>query len=218
MRSRYLPLLLLAVLPACSTDPEPPTPARVDVVSGADQDGAFNQALAQPLVVRVVDSKGRAVPSTTVLWTASGGTLSPPSSLTDASGQASTTWTLGPNVFSQAATATVTGLVPATFPARGRPGVIHSCETNTATLCADWKLSGTTYTADWTQGSHAVITLNYFGPDSVRFTRDDPSGTSTGMHAVYRGVPNGATVPNGIVTWTPQGSTFSFSGSWQASW
>ncbi|HEX8904437.1 MAG TPA: hypothetical protein VF771_06330, partial [Longimicrobiaceae bacterium] len=76
--------------------------------------------------------------------------------------------------------------------------------------------TGNSYVADWLQGSHAIIAVNVFTADSVRFTRDDPSGTSTGMHAVYRGVRQGNTVQNGVVTWTQNG--FSFSGFWQASW
>lgn len=97
------------------------------------------------------------------------------------------------------------------------PPTIRGCETNTATLCADWVLADSVYTATWAQGSTAVIRVGRFGADSVRFDRVDPAGTSQGMKAVYRGVPVNRAVQNGMVTWThPQG--YSFSGIWNATW
>ena len=99
----------------------------------------------------------------------------------------------------------------------GLPDSISSCETNTATLCTTWnKTKPGRYEAQWTQGSVAVITVDKFSSDSVVFIRNDPSGTTAGMHAVYRGVPIGAGVPNGTVTWTYGGQTYS--GAWQANW
>ncbi|HEX8904987.1 MAG TPA: Ig-like domain-containing protein, partial [Longimicrobiaceae bacterium] len=135
MRFRLSPLLFLAVLPACSggTDARPPVPARLDIVSGSNQDGVYGQALSQPLVVRVSDASGKSVPNATVLWTASNGTLSPTTSVTDTSGRASTIWTLGQNAVDQAVAAAVSGVAPVIFAAKGRPpvpAVIHSCETN----------------------------------------------------------------------------------------
>jgi hypothetical protein len=104
-----------------------------------------------------------------------------------------------------------TGIEPLT-----PPQVIQSCETNTATLCANWQRGANgKYEATWSQGSYAVIEATKFTADSVVFTRNDPSGTSAGMHAVYRGVPDDDSVV-GIVTWTQNGQTFS--GQWIASW
>src|SRR3954469_4488504 len=78
------------------------------------------------------------------------------------------------------------------------PASIYSCETHTATLCATWHRSGSIYVADWEQGSHAEIRVTEFKPGHVVFVRDDPSGTSAGMHAVYEGTPSGKSVGNGI--------------------
>jgi hypothetical protein len=104
-----------------------------------------------------------------------------------------------------------TGIEPLT-----PPQVIQSCETNTAMLCANWqRMNNGKYEATWSQGSYAVIEATKFTADSVVFTRNDPSGTSAGMQAVYRGAPDGDTVV-GTVTWTYNGQTFS--GLWQAEW
>jgi len=97
------------------------------------------------------------------------------------------------------------------------PASILSCETNTARLCAKWtKTPDGGYGARWEQGSRAVIQVVEFTSTQVVFVRDDPSGTSAGMHAVYRGTPSGGRVTDGTVTWTYGGQTFS--GFWQATW
>ena len=220
MHTRLFPILLLAALPACSGGgTDVPKPANLTVVSGQAQSGIYGQALAQPLVVSVTDASGAPVANAAVLWSATNGTLGASSTLTDATGQASNTWTLGSNVVQQTAAAAVDGVPPVVFTATGRPDVplvVHSCETNTATLCADFHWETDHYEADWPQGSHGVIVVNHFAADSVLLTRDDPSGTSAGIHAVYHGQPVGNSILNGIVTWTDNGQTFS--GSWQASW
>ncbi|MBV9108520.1 MAG: hypothetical protein JO306_03835, partial [Gemmatimonadetes bacterium] len=85
------------------------------------------------------------------------------------------------------------------------PAAIHACETHTATLCADWIKTGDHYVADWSQGSHANIQVVEFTNSYVKFVRDDPSGTSAGMHAVYTGLAQNNAVNNGVVTWTQGG-------------
>jgi hypothetical protein len=96
------------------------------------------------------------------------------------------------------------------------PATIRVCETNTATLCADKLSAGSTYVADWAQGSHATIRASEFGGSDVVFIRDDPSGTSAGMHAVYTGTAVGRTVSDGVVVWSRDGVTVS--GAWTAQW
>ncbi|HEY0024318.1 MAG TPA: Ig-like domain-containing protein [Longimicrobium sp.] len=97
------------------------------------------------------------------------------------------------------------------------PAIIQSCETNTATLCANWTLADSVYNAVWQQGSKAVISVERFDADSVRFSRVDPSGTSQGMKAVYRGLAANRAVQSGLVTWTHV-EGYSFSGMWNATW
>jgi hypothetical protein len=96
------------------------------------------------------------------------------------------------------------------------PRTIHACETNTATLCANWVREGNRYTAEWSQGSRAEIRVAKFDHKSIVFIRDDPSGTSAGMHAVYVGIPDGNTVRRGTVTWSHRGQTII--GRWTAEW
>jgi hypothetical protein len=221
MRIRIQPLLMLAVLAGCGsggTDSDTRTAAKLEAVSGADQQGTYGQAAPAPLVVLASDADGRPVRGATVRWTAANGTLATNSSVTDASGTSSNTWTLATSDGVQIATASVNGAAPVVFTARARgtlPAVVRSCETNTATLCADWRLVNGQYVADWAQGSHAVIDATLFTPESVLFTRNDPSGTSAGMYAVYRGTPVNNSVV-GTVTWSRNGVTVS--GHWTANW
>lgn len=96
------------------------------------------------------------------------------------------------------------------------PSILHVCETNTATLCAAWRLDDGVYVADWTQGSHAVIRAAAFGDRDVVLIRDDPSGTSAGMHAVYVGTATGSSVKDGVVVWSRNGEKIV--GLWKAQW
>ncbi|HEX2188645.1 MAG TPA: Ig-like domain-containing protein [Longimicrobiaceae bacterium] len=71
--------------------------ARLEKVSGDRQEATVTQPLAEPLVVRVVDAPGNAVPGVKVSWTLGygGGSVAPGESVTDAQGHARATWTLG---------------------------------------------------------------------------------------------------------------------------
>lgn len=65
--------------------------------SGDNQTGTANQALAQPIKVQVLDSKGSPQSNVPVYFAAAvgNGTVSPASILSDANGFAQATWTLG---------------------------------------------------------------------------------------------------------------------------
>lgn len=108
---------------ACSSDsgggPNTPTPSSVSVNAGNTQVGVAGQTLATPLAVIVRDAASNPVAGVSVTWAAAsgGGSVTPTSSTTDASGVASTTRTLGPAAGNHTTTATVSGLAPATFTA-----------------------------------------------------------------------------------------------------
>ena len=93
--------------------PGPPT--TVAVFSGDNQTAFGGSALAAPLVVEVRDALGNGIAGITVNWSASHGSVAPPSMVTNTQGRAQTSWTLGTNATTQSATASVTGLTPAVF-------------------------------------------------------------------------------------------------------
>lgn len=76
-----------------------PTPAGIEIVSGNDQTGATNSELAEPLVVRVQNAASQNLSGILVAWSVAqgGGSLGSPTSTTDAEGEASNTYTLGPD-------------------------------------------------------------------------------------------------------------------------
>jgi outer membrane protein assembly factor BamB len=71
---------------------------RIEHVSGGGQTGVPGSALPQPIVVQALDENGLPLPNVevTFLVTEGGGSVEPGTALTDASGLAQTSWTLGP--------------------------------------------------------------------------------------------------------------------------
>jgi len=74
------------------------SPAGLLLESGNNQSGVPGEALAAPIVVRLVDGLGNGVPQQAITWPVlgGGGTVLAASSETDATGRASATWVLGP--------------------------------------------------------------------------------------------------------------------------
>jgi len=101
-------------------------------VSGDNQLGTSGQPLPDSVVVRVTDAYGNAFPGGyQVAFAAAtgGGTVSPSTVTTDASGRAAVEWTLGAPTGAQTLTATAAGLskgTPATFSATASSQVITS--------------------------------------------------------------------------------------------
>jgi len=132
MRSTRLALLLLAgLLPAvitCGGDSTgPQLPAALNLVSVNGQSGVVGQALANPLVVKVVDAAGAGVPGVSVAWsvTSGGGALSAATTTTNAAGTATVTWTLGPTSGANTVSASVAGvptIAAGVFTATAMPG------------------------------------------------------------------------------------------------
>ena len=104
-----------------SSDPEAPElrPASIIITAGNDQFGAMGAALSGLLEVRVTDASGRPVPGVSVLFavTHGGGSVSPAATVTDANGDASSTWVLGAASGTQLASARVQDLDPVEFTA-----------------------------------------------------------------------------------------------------
>lgn len=93
-------------------------------VSGGGQTGAVSAPLPNPLKVRLVDGYGNAIAGQTVAWSivSGGGSVTPISGTTDASGIASAEWTLGPTLGSQSVTAKAGTLPKVTFQATAVAG------------------------------------------------------------------------------------------------
>ena len=121
-------LALIGVSSACSDSTEPEAgPQTLAIVSGNAQTAPVDQALADPLVVRITQD-GAAVSGTSVSWgvTAGGGSASPSTSVTDAAGQTSTTWTMGSAEGANTLEASASGPVPLEDDGyRARDGVVE---------------------------------------------------------------------------------------------
>lgn len=117
-------LLLLAVALGCTdrTGPRVRHPANLERADGHEQQAVAGSVLADSLVVRVTDVRGRAVSDVTVTWSTSDGSVSPGTSTTDAAGRAKTAWTIATSAGENTASASVSGLSPVSFTATGTAG------------------------------------------------------------------------------------------------
>ncbi|MGH7658819.1 MAG: Ig-like domain-containing protein, partial [Gemmatimonadales bacterium] len=111
---RWLPAAVLLVLVACAGDslvlPDQGQPDGLQVAGGNDQEGVAGTPLRDSIVVRVTDSKQRPVQDVVVIFTATGGGQAiPDTAFTDAGGEASSRWVLGPTAGSQTLVAKVAG-------------------------------------------------------------------------------------------------------------
>jgi len=112
--------LLIAMLQACESTVRPPVPTDIAVNAGNLQTGNVGSALQDSVAVLVTDDRGAPMSGATVAWSVmtGGGTISPASSRTNASGVARASWTLGLRLdLTHALSATVAALVPAQFTA-----------------------------------------------------------------------------------------------------
>ncbi len=92
-------------------------PASNTLVSGNNQTGAAGSQLTNPLIIVVKDSYGNPVPNVTVTYSdnGSGGTFSSATTVTNAKGQASASYTLPPTPGTVNISAGVSGLTPVSF-------------------------------------------------------------------------------------------------------
>jgi len=100
--------------------------SQIALSSGNNQTATVGTALAQPIAVVVRDQYNNVKSGVTVNWAAAQGSVSAPTSVSDAAGIASIGWTIGAVAGSsnQAASATVAGLTgsPVSFTASGTAG------------------------------------------------------------------------------------------------
>jgi adhesin/invasin len=96
----------------------------VQPLSGDGQQAPPRTVLPNPIVVGVTDADGNPVSGAAVTWvvTGGGGSVSPSTSVTDAAGHATTSWTLGTAVGPNTLMAVVSGVGSAPFSARAVAG------------------------------------------------------------------------------------------------
>ena len=96
------------------------------VPSGQAQNGWAMEALDTTVAISVFDEHGNPVPDQAVTWQVltGGGSITPSSDSTDASGRVTATWTLGTPIGDQSAQADAVDLGTTTFTATAMPNVI----------------------------------------------------------------------------------------------
>jgi len=96
----------------------------VSIVSGDNQSGPVSTELPNDLVVQVLDASRNPVPSVAVAWVvgAGGGSVTPTTSVTDASGRTSAAWTLGSSPGANSVSAVVSGIGVVEFHATATAG------------------------------------------------------------------------------------------------
>lgn len=152
---------------AFSATATPGAAAAIALSGGAGQSATINTALATPLQVRVTDQFGNGVAGSTIAWEVSGGggSVAPTSSATNAAGNASTVWTLGPTIGTQTAEAALGAVAgsPVAFSAVGsavaNPGTGVTVGNNSFTPATRTIPDGSTVTWTWVNTgatSHSV--------------------------------------------------------------
>ncbi len=165
--------------------------ATLSVQSGGSQTGTFGAMLGAPVVLKVTDSYGNPVSGTTVTFavTGGGGAVGTPSATTDASGLASTTWTLG-----SSGTQTISG---------SSTGLSGSPLTISATIA-----SGTVAQTVVTPRSDTLTSLGATASLTAQ-ARDVSGSVVAGSFSWVSRNPSIATVSSGgVVTAIANGSTY----------
>jgi hypothetical protein len=177
--ARWLVATALAVFAAaCGGSTEPGAGAgasQIQIVSGNGQVQLVGQTLPSPLVVKVVNSSGTAIPGATVIFSVASGsaTVSPTTATTDASGQAKTQVTLGSSPGNVQINAAVSGssLVVAFVVTAGTSSSAKSCTGTTPVAMAvgqvNTSASGTGIClSGGTTGADFAIIAFHANPDS----------------------------------------------------
>src|SRR5579883_2519405 len=105
-----------------------PTPTQLQKTSGDAQTATIGTTLPQPLVVTALDANNHPVANVAVTFTVAsgGGSVATANAVTNSSGQASTTFSLGTTAGANSVTASSSGLPSVTFTATGTVGAPHA--------------------------------------------------------------------------------------------
>lgn len=186
-------------------------------VSGDNQSGVGGTTLPNPLVVQVINGAGTPQAGITVNFavTSGGGSVSPTSAVTNASGQASTVLTLGTvpgaGFVTNAVTATAAGIGTTTFSAKAsltNPNPIYLENQNTGTT--NWKITNQASTE--IAGYAGATSVNQGGSLPIKVSLANPGkftvdvyrlgyyGGTGGRLMASSGPLDGITQPNITIT------------------
>lgn len=200
-------ILLVLLVAGCGEQTEPPLtqpggqPAAIQIVSGDDQDGAPGRRLGEPLVVRVVNERGVALPDIRVAFTTSAGKLTVAGAVTDAvtdsAGRVSATWTLpgpaeGEYTAEVAVLETGTSVPPVRFTARATTlraaaigaGAGQHCVLDAGGLAVCFgKGPAAVFGEAWTDGSwrNVVVPVRVAGGHSFRWIGGGQGSQTCGL-------------------------------------
>jgi hypothetical protein len=143
----------------------------ISKVSGDNQSGATGTTLPNPLVVQVGDASGNPQSGVTVTFaiTTGGGTLTPASAVTNASGQASAQLTLGSSAGNVTVIATASGIGSVSFTASatiGQPNSIYIENQKPGTVA--WKIADTNQAFDEIVGYASATSVNKGGTLDIK--------------------------------------------------
>jgi len=123
-----LVLAVLAVGGACHDNDNSTAPVVATTITANEatngQSGAAGTVLAQPVAVTVLDQNGAPISNATVNWAveSGGGSVASATSVTDANGNATVAWTVGPTVGTDSLKASIAGGTDAFIMATVTPG------------------------------------------------------------------------------------------------
>ncbi|MGO9095951.1 MAG: SBBP repeat-containing protein, partial [Bryobacteraceae bacterium] len=170
----------------------PPTPPVLSIVSGNNQSAPAGTALPNPLMV-LVTQNGIPVAGVTVTFSPANATVNPSTALTDASGHAQTTVTLGATVGAAIVNVSVTGATTVVFTATVQaPGPGSIAVTSAASyavppvapsmIAVIWWVSGSDFTTASLTATSVPLPTSLGG---VSVTIQDSSGAQTPMPLFY---------------------------------
>jgi hypothetical protein len=183
--------------PVDTYSPQQLAASSISIVSGNGQTGTVSTTLGSPLVVLVKNSSGNPQSGVTITFTITGGegTLSVGNAVTNASGQASTTLTLGKTALQNSVQATAAGIGSVSFTANATPGVPKRVSIFPAGSSTSLN-TAVTYVATLVDNNNNVIKTT---PNPVSF-----SFTATGISGIFNpSAPIPTTNGQASVSFTP---------------
>ena len=178
----------------------PATPAAVSAVSSVPASAPVGTAVSTPLTVIVNDSKGHPVPSVVVTFrvTAGNGSVSSGAATTDATGKASTNFTLGSAAGANEVTASVTGVAATVkFSVTGIPA--SACTTPQTIGVGQVVTDLTTACVGGTSGQDYTAVVVGMSPTAAARTTIEIVGTSLGTPPAALSVSNVPTSSFGLL-------------------